>query len=149
MKVIQIYKPLQDKDTKPEHVELMETIIGNSNEYLEVKNKIPYWCVMSELLSPNETYQQWLERVAERINSGTYKEKGVEGIYLYDIQAVGGIVKAVDIDTLKIKQDETGLMVRYDYICKSNLSEDNEQDINSRLRDIINNRKKIHPYDKL
>lgn len=147
MKVIQIYKPLQDKNTKPEHIELMETIIG-SNENLEVYSKIPYWCVMSELLNPNETYQQWLKRVEERINSGTYKEKGVEGIYLYDIQATEGI-SGFNNDTLKIEEYQIGFMVRYDYIYKSNLSEDNEQDIKSRMIDIIHNRKEFKPYDKL
>lgn len=122
MKVIQIWKPLQDKNTKPEHIELNETVI-NTNDHLEVLNKIPYWCVRSEMLKPNETYHQWLKRTEEKISTGTYKEKGVQGIYLYDIQPIGGIIIGSDTKEMGT-QTEIGMMVRYDYIYKDSLKND-------------------------
>jgi len=98
MKVIQIYKPLQDDKTKLEDLEL----VG---------------CVKSEMLKPNETYQEWLKRVEEKINTHpNFKEKGVEGIYFYDIQAIGPIVDGWDENNeIKISKDKFGMMVRYDY----------------------------------
>jgi len=76
MKVIQIYKPLQDDKTKLEDLELVEFITKTEDDFknpgtitTKVEKKIPYWCVKSEMLKPNETYQEWLKRVEEKINN--------------------------------------------------------------------------------
>lgn len=45
------------------------------------------WCVKSEMLNIDETFQQFLKRKKEKWDS-----KGVKGMYFYDIQPVGDIV---------------------------------------------------------
>ena len=105
MKVIQIYKPLQDDKTKLEDLELVEFITKTEDDFknpgtiiTKVEKKIPYWCVKSEMLKPNETYQEWLKRVEEKINThSSFKEKGVEGIYFYDMQPIGVIMMVSDV----------------------------------------------------
>jgi hypothetical protein len=123
MKVIQIWKPLQDSNTKIEDQELTEYVTKTEDDFKNpgsivtvVSKKVPYWCVRSEMLKPNETYHAWLKRTEEKITTGTYKEKGVQGIYLYDIQPIGGIIGKDMTPT-----GEVGMMVRYDYIYKDNL----------------------------
>ena len=130
MKVIQIFKPLQDSNTEIEKLELVEYVTKTEDDFknpgnitTSVHKKIPYWCVRSEMLKPNETYQQWLTRKQEAIEYAKEHStsiKDVEGIYLYDMQAIGGIIK--DYDPKEIgHQTEVGMMVRYAYICKNNL----------------------------
>ena len=123
MKVIQVYKPLQDSNTELEKLELVEYITKTEDDFknpgtitTSVHKKVPYWCVRSEMLKPNETYHTWLIRTEEKISTGTYKEKGVQGIYLYDIQPIGGIIGKDMKPT-----GEVGMMVRYDYIYRDNL----------------------------
>jgi len=123
MKVIQIYKPLQDSNTELDKLELVEYVTKTEDNFqnpgtitTSVHKKIPYWCVRSEMLKPNETYQEWLIRTEEKISTGTYKEKGVQGIYLYDIQPIGGIIGKDMKPT-----GDVGMMVRYDYIYKDSL----------------------------
>lgn len=123
MKVIQIYKPLQDSNTKIEDQELTEYVTKTEDDFKNpgsivtvVSKKVPYWCVRSEMLKPNENYHQWLLRTKEKISTGTYKEKGVQGIYLYDIQPIGGIIG----EDMK-PNGKVGMMVRYDYIYRNNL----------------------------
>ena len=130
MKVIQIYKPLQDDKTKLEDLELVEFVTKTEDDFknpgtitTNVEKKIPYWCVKSEMLKPNETYQEWLKRVEEKINThSSFKEKGVEGIYFYDMQPIGPIIDGRDENNeIKISKDKFGMMVRYDYIYRDNL----------------------------
>ena len=123
MKVIQIWKPLQDSNTKIEDQELVSFETKTEDDFknpgkivTEVRKKVPYWCVRSEMLKPNETYHQWLVRTKEMISTGTYKEKSVEGIYIYDVTPIGGIIG----ENMK-PTGEVGLMVRYDYIYKDSL----------------------------
>lgn len=122
MKVIHVWKPLQDKNTEVQNQELVEHVTNTEDDFKNpgtiitiIRKKVPYWNVRSEMLKPSETYQEWLTRTKEKISKGTYKEKGVEGVYFYDIQPIGGI--------LGRPTDTVGMMVRYDYICKSNLTE--------------------------
>ena len=96
MKVIQVYKPSQDSDTKDEDLELVEFVTTIKDENIELKNVVPHWHVRSEMLKHNETYLEWLLRKKEEISN----REDVEGIYLYDVTPVGG------------------MMVRYDYIKK-------------------------------
>jgi hypothetical protein len=124
MKVIQIYKPLQDSNTELDKLELVEYVTKTEDDFknpgtivTSVHKKVPYWCVRSEMLKPNETYHTWLIRTEEKISKGTYKEKGVQGIYLYDIQPIGGIIGKDMKPT-----GEVGMMVRYDYIYKYSLN---------------------------
>ena len=130
MKVIQIYKPLQDSNTKIEDQELKEYVTKTEDDFKNpgsivtvVSKKVPYWCVRSEMLKPNETYQEWLTRVKEKISThSSFKEKNVEGIYFYDMQAIGPIVDGWDENNeIKISKDKFGMMVRYDYIYRNNL----------------------------
>ncbi len=130
MKVIQIYKPLQDDKTKLEDLELVEFVTKTEDDFknpgtiiTKVEKKIPYWCVKSEMLKPNETYQEWLTRVKEKISThSSFKEKGVEGIYFYDIQPIG----------------EVGMMVRYDYICRNSITGFERSNLENKIQNLKN-----------
>ena len=123
MKVIQIYKPFQDSNTKEENLELVEYISNVDSTAME--QKIPYWVVRSEMLKPNETYQQWLTRKKEAIEYAkehSISIKDVEGIYFYDMQAIGPMADGWDENNeIKISKDKFGMMIRYDYIYKDSL----------------------------
>jgi hypothetical protein len=133
MKVIQIYKPLQDSNTELDKLELVEYVTKTEDNFqnpatitTSVHKKVPYWCVKSEMLKPNETYQEWLTRKKEAIEYAKEHStsiKDVEGIYFYDIQAIGPIVDGWDENNeIKISKDKFGMMVRYDYIYRNSLS---------------------------
>lgn len=107
MKVIQIYKPLQDQNTKIEDLELVEFITKTEKNNFILQKKIPYWCVRTENIKLGDTYHQWLKKKEEEIKGEKFKT--VEGIYLYDIQTVLTV------------NNEPAMMVRYDYIHKNNL----------------------------
>lgn len=121
MKVIQVYKPLQDQNTKVGDLELVEFITKTKGDcttqhltpFQFIQKKIPYWCVMSEMLKPNETFQEWLKRKKEVIEYTQKHSRSVrelEGIYFYDIQPIVQTVCG-----------EVGMVVRYDYIYKNSL----------------------------
>ncbi len=141
MKVIQIYKPLQDDKTKLEDLELVEFITKTEDDFknpgtiiTKVEKKIPYWCVKSEMLKPNETYQEWLKRVEEKINThSSFKEKGVEGIYFYDMQPIGGIIGKDMKPT-----GEVGMMVRYDYICRNSITGFERSNLENKIQNLKN-----------
>jgi hypothetical protein len=127
MKVIQVYKPLQDSNTELEKLELVEYLTKVEPELgVTLEKKVPYWCVKSEMLKPNETYQEWLKRKKEAIEYAKEHStsiKDVEGIYFYDMQAIGPIVDGWDENNeIKISKDKFGMMVRYDYIYRNSLS---------------------------
>jgi hypothetical protein len=133
MKVIQVYKPSQDSNTKLEKLELVEYITKTEDDFknpgtitTSVHKRIPYWCVKSEMLKPNETYQEWLKRKKEAIEYAKEHStsiKDVEGIYFYDMQPIGPIVDGWDENNeIKISKDKFGMMVRYDYIYRNSLS---------------------------
>ena len=135
MKVIQVYKPLQDDKTKLEDLELVEYLTKVEPELgVTLDKKIPYWCVKSEMLKPNETYQEWLKRVEEKINTHpNFKEKGVEGIYFYDMQPIGGI-----IGTDMKPTGEVGMMVRYDYICRNSITGFERSNLENKIQNLKN-----------
>ena len=105
MKVIQVYKPLQNSDTKDEDLELVEFVTTIKDENIVLKNVVPHWNVRSEMLKHNETYLEWLLRKKEQISN----REDVEGIYLYDVTIVDGIT---GLD----ENNQFGMIVRYDYI---------------------------------
>jgi len=105
MKVIQVYKPLQNSDTKDEDLELVEFITTIKDDNIVLKNVVPRWNVRSEMLKHNETYLEWLLRKKEQISN----REDVEGIYLYDVTIVDGMV---GLD----ENNQFGMIVRYDYI---------------------------------
>jgi hypothetical protein len=105
MKVIQVYKPLQNSDTKDEDLELVEFVTTIKDENIVLKNVVPHWNVRSEMLKHNETYLEWLLRKKEEISN----REDVEGIYLYDVTIVDGII---GLD----ENNQCSVMVRYDYI---------------------------------
>ena len=105
IKVIQVYKPLQNSDTKDEDLELVEFVTTIKNENIVLKNVVPHWNVRSEMLKHNETYLEWLLRKKEQISN----REDVEGIYLYDVTIVDGIIGFDE-------NNQCGVMVRYDYI---------------------------------
>jgi hypothetical protein len=141
MKVIQVYKPLQDDKTKLEDLELVEFVTKTEDDFknpgiitTKVEKKIPYWCVKSEMLKPNETYQEWLKRVEEKINThSSFKEKGVEGIYFYDMQPIGGIIGKDMKPT-----GEVGIMVRYDYICRNSITGFERSNLENKIQNLKN-----------
>lgn len=135
MKVIQIYKPLQDDKTKLEDLELVEYLTKVEPELgVTLEKKIPYWCVKSEMLKPNETYQEWLKRVEEKINThSSFKEKGVEGIYFYDMQPIGGIIGKDMKPT-----GEVGMMVRYDYIYRNSITGFERSNLENKIQNLKN-----------
>ena len=105
MKVIQVYKPLQNSDTKDKDLELVEFVTTIKDENIVLKNVVPHWNVRSEILKHNETYLEWLLRKKEEISN----REDVEGIYLYDVTIVDGII---GLD----ENNQCSVMVRYDYI---------------------------------
>ena len=105
IKVIQVYKPLQNSDTKDEDLELVEFVTTIKNENIVLKNVVPHWNVRSEMLKHNETYLEWLLRKKEEMSN----REDVEGIYLYDVTIVDGII---GLD----ENNQCSVMVRYDYI---------------------------------
>jgi len=120
MEVIQIYKPLQDRSTKIEDLELVSFETRTTDDFKNpgkivtvVHKKVPYWCVRTENIKVGDTYHQWLKKKEEEIKGEKFVGKGVEGIYLYDIIPIGGIVGKDMKPT-----GEVSLMVRYDYIRK-------------------------------
>ena len=111
MKVIQVYKPSQDSDTKDEDLELVEFVTTIKEENIVLKNVVPHWNVRSEMLNHNETYLEWLLKKKEEISNC----EDVEGIYLYDVIIVDGIIGFDDIAGLD-ENNQFGMIVRYDYI---------------------------------
>jgi hypothetical protein len=116
MKVIQVYKPLQDDKTKLEDLELVEFVTKTEDDFknpgtitTKVEKKVPYWTVRTENIKLSDTYHQWLLKKKEEIEGVKFKEKKVEGIYLYDIQTVLTV------------NNEPAMMVRYDYIYRNSL----------------------------
>jgi len=116
MKVIQIYKPLQDSNTELDKLELVEYVTKTEDDFknpgtitTSVHKKVPYWTVRTENIKLGDTYHQWLLKKKEEIEGVKFKEKKVEGIYLYDIQTVLTV------------NNEPAMMVRYDYIYKDGL----------------------------
>jgi hypothetical protein len=117
MKVIQIYKPVQNSSTKLENLELVEYI----NDGTSLVKKIPHWCVKFERLKLDETYHDWILRKKEEINTRkSLIDKGVEGIYLHNVTAYVGIVEGINESnqTIIINKNKVHMMVRYDYIHK-------------------------------
>jgi len=116
MKVIQIYKPLQDSNTELDKLELVEYVTKTEDDFknpgtmvTSVHKKVPYWTVRTENIKLGDTYHQWLLKKKEEIEGVKFKEKKVEGIYLYDIQTVLTV------------NNEPAMMVRYDYIYRNSL----------------------------
>jgi hypothetical protein len=116
MKVIQIYKPLQDSNTELDKLELVEYVTKTEDDFknpgtivTSVHKKVPYWTVRTENIKLGDTYHQWLLKKKEEIEGVKFKEKKVEGIYLYDIQTVLTV------------NNEPAIMVRYDYIYRNSL----------------------------
>lgn len=107
MKVIQIYKPVQDENTKPEDLELVEEVSEireNGAEFMW--EKTPYWMARTENVKLGDTYLMWLHKKENEIKGEEFVKKGVEGIYLLDIQ------------TVLTANNEPAMMIRYDYIYK-------------------------------
>ena len=74
MKVIFIDKVLQNENTVEKQL---------------IDGRVVYWCVVSECLKLNETFQEWLVRMEEKINTPNYSS--VEGLLIYDMQPVVSI----------------------------------------------------------
>lgn len=106
MKVIHINKPMQDSGTPRESLELSEIIEVNGGKIM-----VPHWMTQSALLHLDETLQMWLSRLEGEINDDPKRKEMVEGIYLYDCQALTSIPDSEGVV-------RSGLMVRFDYIRK-------------------------------
>ena len=98
MKVIFVNRPLQGDKTDVENIQLID-------------GEIKHWCVVSEMLKVEETFQQWWERKQEWINNHSQGKDLVEGIYFYDIQSVGPMIMAN-------QKQSTSMIIRYDWIKK-------------------------------
>ena len=91
MKIIHVDRPHQDSNT------LVPQMIDGVTYY---------WTVVSEGAIVGETFQEWWKRKQKQIfNQG--KSDFVEGIFLYDIQA------------LITSKNESCIMIRYQWITKN------------------------------
>jgi hypothetical protein len=75
MKILVIDKPLQDENTISPQL---------------IDGEVVHWCVRSECLKVNETFQEWLIRKEERINTHP-NYSSVEGLLIYDMQPIVSI----------------------------------------------------------
>jgi hypothetical protein len=75
MKIIFIDKPLQDENTISPQL---------------IDGEVVHWCVRSECLKANETFQEWLVRKEERINTHP-NYSSIEGFLIYDMQPIVSI----------------------------------------------------------
>jgi hypothetical protein len=75
MKVIFVDKVLQNENTVEPQL---------------IDGEVVHWCVVSECLKANETFQEWLIRKEERINTHP-NYSSVEGLLIYDMQPIVSI----------------------------------------------------------
>jgi len=75
MKIIFIDKVLQNENTVEPQL---------------IDGRVVYWCVVSECLKLEETFQEWLVRTKERISTRP-NYSSVEGILIYDMQPLVSI----------------------------------------------------------
>jgi len=95
MKIVWVDKPLQDDYTL--EPQLIDGVRYN-------------WCVKSEMCKRNESFQEWWVRKQDEMEYRSKGEKLVEGIFLYNVEGVGGIPESEDV------KYPWALMVRYDWI---------------------------------
>lgn len=84
--IIIVNTPLQDENTLNKQC---------------INGEYPNWCTRTEGTKVGETFQDWWKRKQEWMGDK------ILGIYLYDIQPIGGIIG---------KPNEATLFIRYDYI---------------------------------
>ena len=75
MKVIFVDKVLQNENTVEPQL---------------IDGEVVHWCVRSECLKANETFQEWLVRMKEKINTHP-NYSSVEGLLIYDMQPIVSI----------------------------------------------------------
>ena len=100
MKVIQVYNPFQSESTV-ENVQLIDGIKKS-------------WCVMTERSQAGESYIDWIRRKKEYVEN-----RGIEGIYLYDVEALSQrpcIGYNKDTKEHEYGEPEIQYYIRYDYI---------------------------------
>lgn len=119
MKIIFVNKPFQNENTKEENLEFVEYVSGTNSMIME--QKVPHWCVKSEMLKVGETIRQWMERKWDSIqyaseHSISVKDRNIEGFYIYDIQPIGGFI-GKDMEPT----GEVSMMIRWDYIYRNSL----------------------------
>lgn len=61
------------------------------------------WCVRSELMKTNQSFQQWLIEKSEWIENHP-KATAIKGLYIYDFTPCA------------LNEKQAGMMIRYDYI---------------------------------
>jgi hypothetical protein len=66
-----------------------------------INGEYPNWCTRTEGVKVGETFQDWWKQKQESMGDK------ILGIYLYDIEPIGGIIG---------KPNEAALFIRYDYI---------------------------------
>jgi hypothetical protein len=96
MRIIHVNNPMQDSETLNPQI---------------IDGKTYYWCVNSEMTKANESFHEWWERKQEEMEYRSKGEKLVEGIFLYNIEGVGGIIP--NENTGKYPW---GLIIRYAWI---------------------------------
>lgn len=77
MKIIHVDKPMQDENT-------LEPQIIDGKRYS--------WVVKTESTKANESFLQWWKNKQEWMIAHSKGEKLVEGIFLYNIEGVGGLI---------------------------------------------------------
>lgn len=87
-----------------------------ANEIQVIDGEIKHWCVKSEMLKSDETFQQWWVRKQEEVNYRIEKIResdpdyvGAGGIYFYDAQPLASVT---DIEG----KLHCSMIVRYDWI---------------------------------
>jgi hypothetical protein len=84
--IIIVDKPMQSEDTLNKQC---------------INGTYPNWCVRTEGAKVGETFLEWWKRKQDEVGHKML------GIYLYDIQPIGGIIG---------RPRESALYIRYDYI---------------------------------
>lgn len=67
MKIIQVYRPLQDERSR----------------YQLIDGEYPNWCVVTEHLKVGESYQEWILKKKEHC-----EKQGIPGLYLYNMESI-------------------------------------------------------------
>ena len=99
----QVKKQLEEKTKMSKEIIIVDKPLQDDNTLDKqcINGEYPNWYTRTEGAKVGETFQDWWKRKQEWMGDK------ILGIYLYDIQPIGGIIG---------KPNEAALFIRYDYI---------------------------------